>query len=161
MSGKHLDQLPVCLGALGDYQEAGGVLIEAVDDTGTLRTGTPGYLVTDEPVHKSARGMSPGRMGDDTGRLVHYQQVLVLKGNREVHLFRFKGGRLGRGYVGLHIIPGADLVILVARFTVYPDKALADKTLCRRARTNLGNAGQQLIQTLAFILSRDRKGDTA
>ncbi len=84
-----------------DEQQAGGALVEPVDDAGPRRVAHRGQLgeAGEEAVHERAGSLARAGVHDEAGRLVHHEEVLVLvdqrHGDRGIRLQREGGGRLG------------------------------------------------------------------
>ncbi len=92
------------LGVFGDDEDAGGVLVEAVDDAGAavVLLGQEAFLVmVDEGVDEGSMGAVVGGVDDQAGRLVDDHDVVVLEEDFEGDVFaedfRRGAGRPGDG----------------------------------------------------------------
>ena len=85
---------------LGDDQQAGGVLVEPVDDAGPPDPADPrqaGAAMGDQRVDQRAVRMARRRMDDEAGRLVDDDQVLVLEDDVERQYPRRESGESSGG----------------------------------------------------------------
>jgi hypothetical protein len=78
-----------CL-VLGNEDQAGGVLVETVDDPGSVRSADVRYLgaVGQHRVDQGAAGVTGPRMHDHPCRLVDHQQDVVLVNDVKGNVFR-------------------------------------------------------------------------
>lgn len=75
---------------LGDHHEAGGLLVEPVNDTGAAHTANAGEAVAamgDKGVDQGAGPVTGSRMHDQPGRLVDYNDLIVLKNHIKRNVF--------------------------------------------------------------------------
>src|SRR5579863_8503877 len=76
--------------ALGDDEEAGGVLVEPVHNAGPLDTADAGEAVAamgDEGVNQGALGVAGGGMDHQAGGLIKNQEMVVLEDDIERNVF--------------------------------------------------------------------------
>src|SRR5205823_8327986 len=89
LANEHLKPLVSLLRA-GDHEQPRGVAVETVDDPGALRHVPARDPALEQGVHESAVSVARRRMYDDSGRLVHDQEVLVLVRDSEIPLLRLQ-----------------------------------------------------------------------
>jgi hypothetical protein len=70
----------------GHDEQARRIAVEPVHDAGAVLLPTPGP--SGETVDERTARVAGRRMNDDTGRLVDDEQLIVLVGDPELHLFR-------------------------------------------------------------------------
>ncbi|MNN45853.1 hypothetical protein D3C81_1602050 [compost metagenome] len=80
-------QAGVGLEGLGHHHQAGGVLVQAVDDAGPRHVGQPRHMVQ-QGVQQGAVGMPGSRMHHQAGGLVQHQQVFVFIDDIELDVLR-------------------------------------------------------------------------
>jgi hypothetical protein len=138
----------------GDDEQAGGVPVEAVDDSGTallpaLRSGGG------QSVRKRSAGMPGARMDDDSGGLVDYEQMLVRISDREFGRrdVWHRRDRLGR--LDLDLLPASELVALPTQPAVDQYRACVEQSLGGGARTHLGEPSEVAVEPLARGFGRD------
>ena len=93
---------------LGDDHQAGGVLVEAVDDAWSFDAadaGQAGAAMRDQRIDQSAGGMTRGRMNDKPLRLVDHDDRVVLVDDVERDRLALRGGGSGGGSVTVTTSP--------------------------------------------------------
>jgi hypothetical protein len=134
--------------AARDHEQTRGVAVEPVDDARPLLV-LSARGQADEPVDQRAAGMSWGGMDDDAGRLVHDQEMFVLPGNLERHVFALEPGRRGLRNRQLELLAALEPVRLRPPLPVHDRGALLEQPLGRGARADLGQRGEEAIEPLA------------
>ena len=117
---------------LRDDEDAGGVLVETVDEPGAVRLAAPLLRAEEERVHEGAVPVPDRGVDDEAGRLVEDEEVLVLEEDRERDVLRtqLRLRRRGRREDGVDEIAGGDLRGgLRDGATVDGDEARADPLL--------------------------------
>ncbi len=139
---------------LGHHEKAGGAAIEAVDDAGTEDAPHSGQVahVAEQRVHQRPPGRSRARVDDESGRLVHDDEVRVLvdDGDRDVlrqWLGRDRGGHVDDGH-----LPGAKAGRGSGTGAVEPHVSLGDQRLESGPGEGGQPSGQPRVEPLAVGL---------
>ena len=141
-AGELPDEGAVGLVVLGDHQEAGGALVEPVDDARAEDAADAGEVVhvAEQRVDERAARRARARVHDEPGRLVHDEEVGVLVNDGDVDVLglRLGGHRGGHGHEGglSRPHPGRG----AAGAAVDEDVALVDES----PETGAGERGQAL-----------------
>jgi hypothetical protein len=101
----------VGLVGLGNHQQAGGVLVETMNDAGAFYTADAGQAVTamgNEGVDQGAGGIAGTGMHHHAGRLVDDDEAVILEHDIKRYVFCFRLGRLGFRQAGFHHAAGFD-----------------------------------------------------
>src|SRR5579884_3087859 len=107
-------QAPVRLRRPRDDEQTRGVAIEPVHDSRPLGLLAARRVVRDEAVDERAARVPGRRVHDEAGGLVDDEEVLVLVGNRELHLLRLDAGRRSLRRLELELLPAGKAVALDA-----------------------------------------------
>jgi Family of unknown function (DUF6476) len=149
---------------LGDNEQAGGILVEAVDDARPADAANAGKAIAamgDQRVDEGSRVMAGGRMNDEARRLVDDDQVVVLIDDCQAH--RFGAGRgIGR-FRDRHSYPGGRFdpeARLHYGPPVHLDAPREDQALDARTADFIETLRQQTVETLARVGLLDRDGAT-
>src|SRR5262245_42670964 len=148
--GELLCESAVCLVGLGNHHQAGGVLVEPVDNTRTLDTPDPrqaGAAVGDQRIDQSAGSVTRGWMDNQSFRLVNDDDCLVLVDDIERDRLALWRGRFGRRQCYGDYIAGFDGCCRIAD-RARRDLHLAgkDQGLQVRARNSRDTSGKRAIQ---------------
>ena len=131
-----------------DDQKARGVAIEPVDDPRPPLLPAP--RLSEQPVHKRAAPVAGGRVHDNSRRLVHDEQVVVLVGNSKLDVLGLKGDlRLLGRQLDLQLLPTLQAVTLRLRASIDAHRARRKQLLGSRARTDLGKLREEAVQARA------------
>src|SRR5687768_13750961 len=137
---------------LGDNEQAGGVLVEPVNDAGAANSADPGEAVAavgDQRVHERSGFMAGGGMDDETGRLVDHNQMGVF-----IDYIEFDGLGAGAcvhrsGNRHRHLRTGFDAVArLNYGLAVHPHMAFSNKALKARAADVIETLAQNAVEAL-------------
>lgn len=139
-------EAPVRLTRAGDDEQARRVPIKPVHDPRPLGILSPGGSPLQQSVHERAVSVSGRGMDDDTGGLVHDEEVLVLEGHAQVDLFRLERAGLGLRQVDLERLAACEPSALRCGRPFDAHHACGDQPLGRRARANLGALRQEAIE---------------
>jgi hypothetical protein len=85
-------------------------------------------------------------MHDDAGRLVDYEQVLVLVGDPQVDVFRNELRRFRLGKLDFNRLSALQPPALGGRLAVEPHGSRGDQSLGGTARTDLGQLGEKTVE---------------
>jgi hypothetical protein len=94
-------------------------------------------------------------MDDDSGRLVHDEEVLVLPGDLERNLLALEHGRRVLGNRQLQLLAALEPVRLRPPLSVHDRGALLQQPFRRGAGADLGQRGKETIEPLARSPSGD------
>ncbi len=127
---------------LGHHQQAGGVLVQAVDDARPLAAADARQVVAvlEQGVDQGAGRVARGRMDDEAGRLLDDEQVGVLEDDVERDVLGRRVQRPGRRLVHHDAVAGLDPV----RGLAGPSSTVTRSSSIRRRareRDQLGSAG--------------------
>ncbi len=87
LAGLHLlDQLGLRLQGLGHHHQAGGVLVQAVNDTGARHVDDVWHVVQ-QRIEQRTAGMPGGRVHDQPGRLVDHHDMVVFVDDIQFDIF--------------------------------------------------------------------------
>jgi hypothetical protein len=140
------------LGARDD-QQAGGVAVEAVDDSRPVLLPALG-AVLEQAVRKRPLEVSRARMDDDAGRLVDDEQVLVLVCDPEVDPCG-PDGRAALRRLVRDLLALLQAVALRPRGPVDGDAARVEDAFRVRTGAELLEVGEEAVQPRAGGLSAD------
>ena len=115
----------------GDDEQAGGVAVEPVNDSGPFLVPAGG-VVREQAVDERAALVARPRVDDDARGLVDDEQVLVLPDDVEVHLLGRERPGLGRK-LDDDLLPALEPVALRPLLTVDEDGAVGDQPFGERA----------------------------
>ena len=105
-------------------------------------------------MNQRSRCVPRRRVDDDSGRLVHDEEVLVLEGDPQREVLGLERGlRLGR--LEGDLLPAREAVALGPRLAVDERARLREQPLGRRTRAHLGQRGEEAVQPLSRGLGRD------
>ena len=147
-------QTPVRLLRACDYEQAGGVPVQAMDDARPFRLSSTRDRAAEKAVDERPAGMPCRRVDDDAGRLVHHEEMLVLPGDAKIELFRLKIARAALWNIEREFLPWIQTMALRPRRAVYEHAAFLDEPLRRRARADLLEEREEAIEPLAGRLRR-------
>ncbi|MNN50120.1 hypothetical protein D3C81_1646930 [compost metagenome] len=138
---------------LGHHHQAGGVLVEAVDDAAARHAGQLGGMVQ-QGVEQGAVGMPGGRMHDQPRRLVQHQDLLVFVDDVQLDILRLVLDL--RVALGLQLQHGTtvDGVARTQHGTVDGQPAILDPASQARARMIGKDLGGDLVKTLSAQFGR-------
>jgi hypothetical protein len=139
-------EAPVRLARAGDDEEARRVPIEPVHDPRPLGVLSPGGSTLQQSVDERAVSVTGRGMDDDTGGLVHDEEVLVLEDHAQVDLLRLERVGLGLRQVDLEGLAAREPPALRRGRPLDAHRACGDQPLGRRARADLGALGQEAIE---------------
>ena len=108
--GELLSQGQVRFVVFGSHQAAAGVFVQAVDDAGpgnAADAAEPAGAVMQKGVDEGVFRMARGRVHDQPGGFVDYDQVIILEEDGQGDGLRFGLGRLGFGPAHLDAVAGA------------------------------------------------------
>ena len=106
------------------HHQAGGILIEAMDNPGTRQIGQLGGVMQ-QAVLQRAIPIAGRRVHDESCRLVDNQQIIIFKYDLQRNILRDAGDLRFDDGREPQTIAQADLVARSALFVVHPDPALA------------------------------------
>ncbi len=140
-----------------DDEQARRVAVEPVDDAGPLLVVAAGRVEREQPVHERAAAMAAGGMDDDPRGLVDDEEVLVLPGDRQLHLLGCERLRRG-GKLDHDLLAALEPVALRPRAAVDEDGAVRDEPLGERARADLAARGESAVEPARL---RDAEAESA
>ena len=138
------------------HEQAGRVAIEPVHDPGALGILATGDAVRQQPVHERRLAQARCRVGDEAGRLVDDQQVVVLEHDVEIELDRLETGAwiLERD---LDQLAPAQPQRLPCDGPVDRDPACGHVAFGRGARADLVQLGEEAIEADAARIAGNRE----
>ena len=142
-------------------EQAGGVLVDAVDDAGaqlTVDTGQAALTVVEQGVDQRTTPMAGGRMDHQSLGLVDHDQIVVLVGHIQRDVLRLQIDLLHWGKVHLKGVLRCGFVIFADCLPVLCDAPVLQKLLCAAAGQIGEQAGQQHIDALAGKLGFNGHG---
>jgi len=136
---------------LGNDHRAGCVLIEPVDDPGTLDAADTGEVLTvvEQCVDQGSGGVSCRGMNDQPGRLVEDEQVGILVEDLKWYLLRDEFGWAGFRNLDLEDVSSRNPLGRTNRFPVPPDQSFIDPFPDTRAGPLVLEIAQASVEALA------------
>ncbi len=144
------------VGVAGEHEQAGGVAVEPVHDSGALRVDAARQPAREEPVHERGLSQPRGRMRDEPRGLVDDEQVLVLEHDVQVELDRLEA-RPWILELDLDLLAAAQPERLAGDVAVDRDPPGRDVPLRRRPRADLRVLGEEAVETDAARVARCRE----
>ena len=136
-------------------QQAGAVLVDAVDDAGPLLPADAGERVAAVPeqgVDQSAVRMAGSRVHDHAARLVDHDEVRVLVHHVEREVLRDERDLLRRGDDDLKTVARRAAVVLFDRRAAEGDKAALQQALGGAAGKTRYMAREESVDAIAALL---------
>jgi hypothetical protein len=116
-----------------------------VDDSGAAGLAAGG-AAREQAVDERAARMARGGMHDDAGRLVDYEQVLVLVGDPQLDVLWNELGRLRLGKLDLDRLSALQPPAFDGRLAAEPNGSRGDQALGGTARPDLGQFGEETVE---------------
>jgi len=144
---------------LGHYQQAGGVLVEPVDDPGPFDTPDAGEVaaVVEEGIDEGARWIAGCGMDHETGRFVYQQDVPVLEHDVEGYVLRLRIELLRRRFVDCDPIAVMDGCGWFGGFFVEPDVTGVNQPAYPGPGPFGAELGEALVEACSVEVLRDRE----
>lgn len=144
-----------------DGEASAGLFVEAVDDAGALDPADPAEVaaVVEEGVDQRAGEVASTRMDDESGRLVHHEDGIVLEEDVDRDWFwSGRGGGKSGGEGHLHAVAIAEDLRGLRRAAIHQHVALANERLQSHAREVREGFRQKVVEAATSGVRRDRVG---
>ena len=145
---------------LGGDDQAAGVPVDAVDDTGPLLTADAGQriaAVMQQGVDQRAVGMARRRMHHQPHRLVHHDHVLILIHHVQRNILRLHGDLLRLGAGDFHGLAAGQTVVFRRARAVHSNAAALQQLGRRAAGQALHMGGQPRVDPGAPVFTCRRQ----
>jgi len=146
------DQAAVGVLAAGDDEQAGGLLVQTVDDTWAAAVAAA-QATAHETLHEGAVLVARRGVDDDAGRLVDDEDPVVLVDDAHGHVLGDERGRLLRRRRPGHRLAGAHDVPLARRPPVHESRAGGDEAR-RGAARHFGARGEDDVEAAPCLVPR-------